>query len=71
MAPRKRTSADGAAEALGKVEAIRLNFPDATSQAPRQLIDRYGHVHSEAVLANWSPQALKAFGIHPVGDRDE
>jgi hypothetical protein len=39
-------------------------------QAPGigQLIDRYGHVHSEAVLTNWSPQALKALGVHRVGD---
>jgi hypothetical protein len=29
---------------------------------PGQLV-RYGQVHSEAVLSNWSPAALKALGI--------
>jgi hypothetical protein len=35
-----------------------------------QLIDRYGHVHSEAIFENWSPAALKALGIRRVGTED-
>jgi hypothetical protein len=29
-----------------------------------RLVDKYGHVHSESVLENWSAAALKALGIH-------
>jgi hypothetical protein len=38
----------------------------STSPAPGQLIDRYGHVLSEAVLHNWSEAALKALGVRRV-----
>jgi hypothetical protein len=31
-----------------------------------QLIDRYGHLHSEAIFKNWSPAAIKALGIRRV-----
>jgi hypothetical protein len=29
-------------------------------------VDRFGHHHSEAILKNWSPAAIKALGIRPV-----
>jgi hypothetical protein len=35
---------------------------------PGRLIDRYGHEHSEAILRNWTPAAIKAMGIRRVGD---
>jgi hypothetical protein len=70
MSKQKRTSAEGAAEAL-----VGDHGNDASRVIKQplkgQLIDRYGHVHSEAVLINWSPQALKALGIHRVGDEPE
>jgi hypothetical protein len=30
---------------------------------PGRLVDKYGHPHSEAVLRNWSPAAIRALGI--------
>jgi len=33
-----------------------------------QLIDKYGHLHTEAIFLNWSPAAIRALGIHRVGD---
>jgi hypothetical protein len=30
-------------------------------------IDRHGHLHTEAVLHNWSEAALRALGIRRVG----
>jgi hypothetical protein len=39
--------------------------------APGQLVDRYGHVHSEAIFHNWSPAAIKALGIRRVGEGGE
>ena len=49
-----------------KAEVVRKN------PQPRvgQLVDRYGQIHSESVLRDWSPQALKALGIHRVGDEE-
>lgn len=42
--------------------------PTDTSPKPAgQLIDEYGHRHSEAVFRNWSPAAIKALGIRRVG----
>jgi hypothetical protein len=38
-------------------------------EGPRgQLIDRYGHTHSEHVLPNWSPAMLKIMGVRRLGD---
>jgi hypothetical protein len=34
-------------------------------QVTGQLIDRYGHVHSEAIFKNWSPAAIKGDGYSP------
>jgi hypothetical protein len=46
--------------------------PESKTQARAgQLVDRYGHLHSEAVLRHWSPQALKVLGIHRVGEEPE
>jgi hypothetical protein len=42
-----------------------LSEDQARTAQHGQLIDRYGHVHSEAVLVNWSPAALS---IHRIGD---
>jgi hypothetical protein len=67
MTNNKRTSAASTAEAL-----VGDHRNDASSNRPApvrgQLVDRYGHVHSEAVLINWSSQALKVLGIRRVGD---
>jgi hypothetical protein len=35
---------------------------------PGRLIDRCGHEHSEAIVRNWTPAAIKAMGIRRVGD---
>jgi len=32
-----------------------------------QLIDRYGHLHSEGVLSAWSPAMLRIMGVRRVG----
>ena len=32
-----------------------------------QLIDRYGHPHSESIFRNWTPAAIRALGIRRVG----
>jgi len=62
----------GALKAIQAVElnAYRVTKPNAEEQAPRvgHLIDKYGHLHTEAVLTAWSPQALKALGVRRVGD---
>jgi hypothetical protein len=31
-----------------------------------QLIDKYGHVHSESIFRNWSPAAIRVMGIRRV-----
>jgi hypothetical protein len=36
-----------------------------------QLRDKYGHPHSEAIFKNWTPAAIRALGIHRVGDEPE
>ena len=43
--------------------------PEPTVSAD-QLLDKYGHVHSEAVLRHWTPAALKALGIRRVGEKE-
>jgi hypothetical protein len=40
----------------------------APSTSP--LIDRHGHLHSEAVLRNWSPAALTALGVRRLDGTD-
>jgi hypothetical protein len=37
--------------------------PNKPTRGCGQLIDKYGHVHSESILDNWSPQALKVMGV--------
>jgi hypothetical protein len=37
---------------------------------PGQLVDRFGHLHSESVFANWSAGALKALDVHRYGERE-
>jgi hypothetical protein len=32
-----------------------------------QLIDKHGHIHSEAILKNWSPAAIRALEIRRIG----
>jgi hypothetical protein len=65
--------AERAAPALadsGSLETDRL--PGAIErdikQEPRlgQLIDKHGHVHSEAIFRNWTPAAIKALGIRRI-----
>lgn len=53
----------------GEINSANNNSANI-AQAPRagQLIDRYGHPHSEAVLVHWSPAAIKAMGIRRAGD---
>ena len=41
---------------------------DKQNPQPGQLVDRYGNVHSELIFRNWSPAAIKALGIHRVGE---
>jgi hypothetical protein len=36
---------------------------------PGQLVDRFGHLHSEAVLKNWSAGAIRALGIRPLDEK--
>jgi hypothetical protein len=43
-----------------------ISFTNKLELRPGQLIDRYGHVHSEAVFKNWSPAAIRALGIRRV-----
>jgi hypothetical protein len=66
MTQNKRAPAGCAAEAL--VGDCKNASRDKPTPAQGQLVDRYGHVHSEAVLTHWSPQALKVLGIRRVGD---
>ena len=41
---------------------------DKSKPKPGQLVDRYGHVHSEAIFRNWSPAAIKALGVRRIGE---
>jgi hypothetical protein len=57
----------------GELDNFPNSEPQTKTQAPKpvgQLVDRYGHVHSEAVLTHWSPAALKALGIRRVTDKE-
>ena len=40
---------------------------EASQQKTGQLIDRYGHTHSESIFRNWTHDAIKALGIRRVG----
>jgi hypothetical protein len=41
---------------------------DKPQERVGRLIDKYGHVHGEAIFRNWSPAAIKALGIRRVDD---
>ena len=64
------TAPEGAAS-----EEIKSDLNTADDITPReasqpntgQLIDRYGHLHSESIFRNWTPSAIKALGIRRVG----
>jgi hypothetical protein len=71
MPPQKRTPAGGGVGVLVGDHAVKMIPSSSKPARVGQLIDRYGHVHSEAVLNNWSPKALKALGIHRIGDEPE
>jgi hypothetical protein len=48
----------------------RINSSDSTSglkAQPGHLVDKYGHVHSEAIFDNWAPAAIRALGIRRSG----
>ncbi len=67
--PRLGNDADLAAhgdtvETAGAAGAVRPPLPQERSAG--QLIDRYGHPHSETIFKNWSPAAIKALGIRRV-----
>jgi hypothetical protein len=46
----------------------RVNKAKTEKQESRsgQLVDRFGHLHTDAVLRNWSPAAIRAMGIRPI-----
>jgi hypothetical protein len=48
-------------------DLAKISKDKATTPPPGQLVDRYGNLHTEGVLRNWSPAALKALGIRRVG----
>ncbi|MGI8853070.1 MAG: hypothetical protein ACR2GC_07245 [Methyloceanibacter sp.] len=56
-------------------EEIKSDLNTADDITPReasqpktgQLIDRYGHHHSESIFTNWTPAAIKALGIRRMG----
>jgi hypothetical protein len=52
----------------GKPDKLLNNLTTQKAQAldVGQLIDKHGHLHSEAVLTAWSPQALNALCIRRV-----
>jgi|GEM_PF-5844977 hypothetical protein len=56
----------------GEINSANRNSANI-AQTPRagQLTDRYGHVHSEAVLRHWSPAAIRALGVHRIGGEPE
>ena len=54
-------------EPCGNDQAGELIYPsDNLPLGVGQLIDKYGHVHSEAIFINWSPAAIRALGIRRV-----
>ena len=68
--PQKQSPASLAGEhGAGKTYSVWDGKLDSDSLAPGQLIDRYGHIHSEAVFRNWSSAAIKALGIRRVGEQ--
>jgi hypothetical protein len=44
-----------------------ISSTDSHEQAAGQLVDKHGHVHTEAVYRNWSPAAIRVLGIRRVG----
>jgi hypothetical protein len=45
-------------------------YTQKPSPAKGDLIDRYGHLHSEAVLRNWHPTVIKSLGIRRIDGGD-
>ena len=50
---------------VGRLDTFSHTNSIATAQAD-QLVDRYGHLHSEAIFRNWSPAAIKALGVRRI-----
>lgn len=65
----KRTPTGGDGRGSGKLQADKLNPRNKPSPLPGQLVDRFGHAHSEAIFRNWSPAVIKALGIRRVDGR--
>jgi hypothetical protein len=66
-----RPAAMARGEPCGNDHTGELISPtDKPQERVGQLIDKYGHVHSEAVLRNWTPAAVKALGIHRLTGRE-
>jgi hypothetical protein len=65
-----RTPPRWASEGGAAFETDRLAGAISTTDIPDtgvgQLIDKHGHLHSEAIFRNWSPAAIKALGIRRV-----
>lgn len=51
---------------LGLIETAGAATPAGTIKPSGQLIDKHGHLHSEAIFKNWSPAAIKALGIRRI-----
>jgi hypothetical protein len=45
-----------------KPQVVKPPQPDFSEEG-RRFVDKYGRFHSEAILKNWSPQALHALGV--------
>jgi hypothetical protein len=73
--PHKRTAEGGTPGGSEiKRSADEVEHPsDNESPGPKQdrkpFIDKHGHLHSEAILRNWSPAAIRALGIRRLRPR--
>lgn len=51
---------------------LRRSTPQRTSQNDTcELVDKFGHRHSTAVLTTWSPRLLEIMGICPQASKKE
>jgi hypothetical protein len=67
MRKKERAAACGHGEPCETDQAVeQICLTNKPELRTGQLIDKWGHPHSEAIFRNWSPAAIRALGIRRI-----
>jgi hypothetical protein len=64
-----RAGGPGLGSGSANLKSLQEPFTEiSAAEQGARLVDRHGHLHSEAIFKNWSPAAIRALGIRRVSE---